>query len=326
MIAAAALLAYAALAATTGARLLASAHWPLRAPAWGIWAWQALSISAATALVLAAAVVALPATALGPAVATALRACSLALAEHYAAPGGPPVAIVVGLAGAGVLARFGALVLGDLRRSAVRRRAQRDTLALVGTRCAGGFTLVEHAAPLVYCLPGRTDTVVVTSAARDLLTARQLDLVLAHERRHLRARHHTAMTLSHALSRTFGGYGVFGLAHQHLAVLAEMQADDAVGAARDRRALAHALLALAPSGGAAGRRVRRLAEPTEGPGRRLGPIALVAGLGVLTAPVALALVPAVEASVRDCCPAAYSRLPAAPGQAPARVGGAGAHR
>lgn len=336
MIAAAALLLYAVLASTVGARVLATASWPLRAPAWGIWAWQALTMSAAAALVLAGVVVTLPETPLAPTVAAALRACSEALAEHYGTPGGLPVAVLVGAASAAVVVRFSLLALRDLRESAELRRAQRDTLTLVGTDRPEGFTLVDHATPLVYCLPGRSSTVVVTSGACDLLTPRQLDLVLTHERRHLLAHHHTALTLSGALSRTFGGWGVFGAAHQHICALAEMQADDAVGLEPDRLDLARALLSLVPAGpvmtsasrepvaasaacGGAAQRVRRLTERADRSHRRVGVIASVAGLAALAAPLALALIPAVEAAARDCCPSAFSHTPQAPTQSPAPV-------
>lgn len=332
MIAAGALLVYAVLASTTGAQLLAGASWPLRAPAWGIWAWQALSTSAAIALVLAGLVVALPETPLGPVMAAGLRACSDALAEHYATPGGLPVAALVALASAAVVARFATLVLRELGQSAGLRRTQRDTLALVGTHRPEGFVLVDHATPLVYCLPGRRSTVVVTSAARDLLTPHQLDLVLAHERRHLQAHHHTALTLSGALSRTFGGFGVFGIAHQHICALAEMQADDAVGREPDRLDLAHALLSLAPAGpgggapagtaavatGRAAQRVHRLTQRPNRP-RRVGILAATAGLAAFVAPLALALVPALEAAARDCCPTAYTHLDGLPDESPGPV-------
>ncbi|GAA4362956.1 M56 family metallopeptidase [Nocardioides caricicola] len=316
MIAAAALLMYAIVASTWGATMLSSWSWPVRSPAWGIWAWQALATSAAAALVLAGVVVTLPETPLGGLVASVLRSCSDALAQHYATPGGMPVAILVGLASAAVVARFGLLVGREARHSAGLRRTQRDTLALVGTDRPEGFTLVDHATPLVYCLPGRAGKVVVTSAACDLLTERQLDLVLAHERRHLLAHHHAALTLSGALSRTFGGFGVFGIAHQQISALAEMQADDAVRPAPDRIDLARALLSLVPTGlvsgspsGRAAERVRRLTERADRPRRPVGLIASTAGLAVLAAPLALALVPAVEAAARDCCPTAYSHLP-----------------
>ena len=321
MTAALVLLGFVAMASSLGARLLARATWPTRSPAWGVWAWQALSISTAVALVLIGVVVALPETPVSTEVAGLLRACSEAFAEHYATPGGLPVAILVGGASLTVVARFAVLAVSDSRKAAVRRHEQRDVLTLVGRGHVDGFTVIDHATPLVYCLPGGNGTLVVTSAAQEALTARQLELVLAHERHHLRVHHHTALTLSAALSRTFGGVGVFGLAHERINALVEMQADDAVVPPTDRRDLARALLSLAPASpttgvalastthGRAVQRVRRLTHTEGRPRRRVAVAAAVVGLATLLAPLGLALVPALEAAARDCCPSALSHLP-----------------
>lgn len=330
---AALVLAFAGATALAGCRLLAAADWPTRRPAWGIWAWQALSVSAAVAVVLTGIVLAVPETPLRDPAAALLRACSDALAEHYSTPGGPPLAFATAGLSLFVVTRFAVTAVRDLRRAAARRAAQRDVLTLVGDPQPEGFVVVDHASPLVYCVPGQVasvpgrrgrpaGTVVVTSAAREALSDRQLELVLAHERQHLRVHHHVALTVSAALSRTFGGRSVFGLAHDRIAALAEMQADDAVGSHADRRDLARALLCLSPAYPLAGvalasstharavQRVHRLTEPAAR--THLGGTVLAAALGsaVLVAPVGLALAPAVEAAVRDCCPATIAELPA----------------
>ncbi|MET1005998.1 MAG: M56 family metallopeptidase, partial [Propionibacteriaceae bacterium] len=227
-------------------RLMTRATWATRNPALGIWAWQTLSTSAATALVLAGVAAALPETVLGDRVAAALRACSAALANHYETPGGRPVAAVLLVASLGVLARFATVLTRDTRRARRHRRTQDDGLALVAVDHPGGFKVVDHGLPLVYCVPGRHQAVVVTSAAQRSLSRHQLDLVLAHERRHLVVRHHLALRVSGALSRTFLDVGVFGHAHREITLLAEMQADDAVERGTDRRDLARALLTLSP--------------------------------------------------------------------------------
>ena len=321
MTAALVLLAFAGAASVVGARLLGRATWPTRSPAWGIWAWQVLTVSTAAAVVLTGVVIAIPETPLHTEVAALLSACSEALAHHYATPGGLPVAVVALGVSVFVLVRFVTVAVRDFRGAASRRRAQSDVLTLVGREHPDGFTVVDHATPLVYCLPGRTGSLVVTSAAQDALTAHQLDLVLAHERQHLRAHHHTALTFSAALSKTFFGLGVFGLAHERIAALAEMQADDAVSPAGDRHDLARALLSLTPASPATGvalassthgravQRVRRLTERREQPGRRVALAAAGLGLATLLAPAALALLPALEVAVRDCCPSAFSHLP-----------------
>ncbi len=295
------------------ARLLARSDWAARAPAWGIWVWQTTSVSAALALFLAGVAVAVPATPWRDELAALLQSCPHALAEHYETPGGP-VAAAVGLTFSVVIAtRFGLLTVAELRDARRRRRDQRSALDLVGVADPRGFDLVDHDLALVYCVPGRADTVVVTRGAVDTLSSHQLGLVLAHERRHLRVRHHLALSLAAALSRTFGGVGVFGLAHEQIGALAEMQADDAVRHTADRQDLARALVALSPApvAGALGAggsprgpscettaRLERLTRSTAPARRARFLLAATVGASLLAAPVALALSPAVEGG---CC-------------------------
>ncbi|WP_051247186.1 M56 family metallopeptidase [Nocardioides halotolerans] len=308
------------------ARLLVRSDWAARAPAWGIWVWQTTSVSAAISLVLAGVVVAVPATPLRDEFAALLRSCSHALAEHYEAPGGLAAATVGLTVSVAIAMRFGLLTVNELRIARRRRTGQRQALALVGVTDPRGFDVVEHNVALVYCLPGRSNTVVVTRGAMNTLSSHQLDLVLAHERRHLRVRHHLALSLAAALSRTFYGVGVFGLAHQQIGALAEMQADDAVRHISDRQDLARALVALSPmpvgpalgaSGSAprqrceAAARIERLSRSTVPMRRPRFVFAATLGALVLAAPVALALSPAVEGT---CCSTPVASSTSAHGQ------------
>ena len=112
----------------------------------------------------------------------------------------------------------------------------------------------------------------MSSAALALLDDRERELVLGHERRHLRARHDLALAYSGALARTFPWVSLFAMAHAQIAVLLEMAADDAAATPADRRALAGAIVALgtgirpetalAASDTAALIRVRRLTSTT----------------------------------------------------------------
>lgn len=305
-----------ALLLSVGSRVLTRSEWATRSPAWGIWAWQTTSISAALALVLAGVVVAIPATPLRDEFAGLLRSCSHALAEHYETPGGVFVAALGLVASVGIAARFSLLATTELRIAARRRAGQRQTLQLVAVADPRGFQVLDHDLPLVYCLPGRSGTVVVTRGAVDALSSHQLDLVLAHERRHLRVRHHLALTFATALSRTFYGWGVFGVAREQIAALVEMQADDAIRQDSDRKELAGALLTLAPvtAGAALGAsgshrgagceaeaRLDRLTRASAPVRRTRLLFAAAAGGVLLAAPVALALSPAVEAATGNCC-------------------------
>ena len=314
MTAALALLLFAAVTATLGRPLLIRARWPERSPRAGIWAWQALTIAVAAAVGLAGLAVALPLLPLSDQLAQLVSVDPIEIAEHYNTPGGTAAALLALVATMALTLRFTWFLGGSMVRAGRHRRGQRDTLALLGARESSGYTLLEHATPAVYCLPGRGRQVVVTTGAVALLSPHELELVLAHEQTHLRARHDLALAATHALARTFDPMRLFQTAHEQITTLVEMQADDAVKAVGDRRSLARALLrmtsaAACGSSTASLSRARRLTSPC-------GPMSLAnstfVGLAtavVLTFPVALALTPALEAAARDCCvPATLTSL------------------
>ncbi|WP_148046029.1 M56 family metallopeptidase [Nocardioides marmoriginsengisoli] len=270
-------------AAVGGPRLLLSARWVEDAPGWGICAWQALTFAITSAVVL-----------------FALTVGAHDLSRHY---GVPVLALAVGVA---VLVRIGWAIGTTLHRSRRRRLQQLQSLALVGIEHPDGYVVVEHPVSLVYCLPGRPHRVVVTRGALDSLSDHELRVVLAHERAHLRVRHDIAVGLSAALARAFGGVRVFRTAHEQVARLVELQADDAATLAADRRALATALMQVSDSvGHARAMRLTREALPRR---RRHGVAVGVAALALVAAPLALVLTPGVGAAGRDCCPAAVARL------------------
>lgn len=311
MIAPLVLVAYAVLAASLGGRLLATAAWVRRSPRAGILAWQALTSSVLLAGLLAATALALPFLPLRFPLAQALGSHPLAVVKHYETPLGIWPGVLA-LAAAGLAVTTLAVTVGrsllHVRRT---RRAQRDLLRLVGRQHPEGFTVVDHDDPAVYCLPGGHGTIVVTSGALALLTSLERRLVLGHERRHLRGRHHVALAWSESLSVAFRRVQLFARAHREITTLVEMAADDAAHSRSDRRALATALVALgtgvrpevALGAGdtAAVERVRRLTGPADGPRwGQTGVVALAAAL-VLSMPVSVALAPAIEAAARDCC-------------------------
>lgn len=310
MIAALLLLVYASSVGAIGASLLRR-PWSSRAPRAAIVGWQALSSSVLLAILLAAVALALPFLPMRFSVAYVLDAHAITVVEHYETPLG----IWPGVAGLGVVTVWaGLLAVTTARafgRTARLRRSQRAALRLVGSRHPEGFIVVDHAVPMAYCLPGGSGTVVLSTAALDILTDRERELVLGHEHRHLRARHHLALAYADALRRTFRWVPLFAEAYEQVTVLLEMTADDAASGVADRRSLAKALVALstgvrpeaalAASDTAALLRVRRLTAPS-GPRRRgMGMVVGAAVVAALSLPVGLALAPAIEAATGDCC-------------------------
>lgn len=311
MTAALALLGFILLASTSGASRLASARWTQHSPRWGVLAWQTLSGSVLLAGVLVAVVLALCMLPLKINVAELSGLTPAEVARHYEPPTGDWLGLLALAAAVTAAAVVIAHAAGSLLSSFRGRRSQLSTLALVGRKHPDGFILLSHDTPVVYCIPGRARTVVVSTGAQRLLSERELSLVLGHERAHLRSRHDLALTASDAVSRAIP-LPLFRTAHEQIATLIEMQADDSARAASDRRSLANALVtlsvgqspqaAIGAGDTAALARVRRLASP--GPDRLSAPrkalVALACATAIVT-PVGLALAPAFEASATECC-------------------------
>lgn len=314
-----ALLAFAVGAGTAGAALLRRARWPARAPRLGVAAWQALSGAVLSALLLAGVSLAVPASVVSSSLADLLHACVMALRARYATPGGAVLASVGAAAALLLAARTGYLVTAGLARA---RRARAEHLA--GLRLAArrdaelDALVVEHEAAAAYCLPGRGATVVLTSAAVQALDDGELAAVLAHERAHLRGRHHLVAAGAQALAGAVPFLPVFGWAREEQARLLEMIADDAAVDGGSRLLVARALLHLAegsvPAAAlgaadlAAVARIQRLLDPIPrlGGGRRL--VVSVAIVATALAPLLIAALPALTLAWTTYCPVA---LPAA---------------
>lgn len=294
-----------------GSKWLAAARWPARSPALGIVAWLTVGLTTLLSILLAGGALAVPTIPSSRGLAEFFHACSAALREHYATPGGGAAALIGGGLATALLLRV-ALTFGRGVRTGRQGRArQAALLQLVGRRHEEHDVLVlEHETPAAYCLPGRTRQVVITQGALGLLSDTELDQVLAHERAHIRSHHHLAVLLAKALGTALFGQLGTGLLPIHVAELAEMHADDAVDHTR-RPDLARAVILLAGgvlpagamgAGGAALTRVRRLAQAPEpvAIGQRLGLLAMAAA--AICLPVAIALAPGVEAILAHYCP------------------------
>jgi Zn-dependent protease with chaperone function len=161
-------------------------------------------------------------------------------------PGGGMIA-VAGLAlAAAVVLRAGWCLAGELHSG---WRGRREHAALVAATGRPGperdVVILDHDAPAVYCLTSGRDRIVVSAGALAALTPEQIRAVLAHERAHLRCRHHAMLTFSTGLARAFPGVPLLAQAEGQLGVLAEMAADDAAVRGHRRDDLAAALVILA---------------------------------------------------------------------------------
>lgn len=315
MTAAAPLLVYAGALATGGGAVLRRAAWTRRAPRLAILAWFAVALSAVGSVLLAGLTVAIHAGGGGA------RRCDAA-ASWTCSPVVTAAGDVAALAAGAVTLAVAGRLLWCLARTygatCRTRRRQLDALAVLGRADERlGVTVVDHAAPAAYCLPGRHGRVVVTTAALAALDERGLTAVLAHERAHLGQRHHLLRVTAEALAAAFPYVPVLRSARTEVARLTELAADDAAARAAGRLTVAAALLTLAEAtsvapapaltagGTSAAARARRLIgaeRPLSRPRLLLG---LAAVALVVTAPVAAAVV-ASPAPGRPsaCCAAA----------------------
>jgi Zn-dependent protease with chaperone function len=273
--------------------------WAARSPQLAITLWLVLPVSWLAALVLAI----LAATAPLPLTWAASPQSSQVLLAGRAVPGGQAIAIAGLLVAAAVVLRAAGCVARELHHG---RRDRRKHAALVAaTGRPGdepGVAIINHDALSVYCLPCGRYQIVISAGAVAALTPAQLRAVLAHERAHLRRRHHVILALATALARAFPRVLLLSQAPPRLAVLAEMAADDAAARRHRRDDLAAALVVLAradaqpatlaASGPEAIVRLQRLLAPQQ-PSAGLARLAAIAGL---IPPVVIACLPLLLAA------------------------------
>lgn len=110
-----------------------------------------------------------------------------------------------------------------------QRRRHRDMLTLLGSPAAGqpDTLVINHPAPVAYCLPGGARSVTVMSDGLvGMLTRAELDAVLTHENAHLHQRHHLLLWAFAAWHSALPWLPTSRLAQQAVSELIEMLADD----------------------------------------------------------------------------------------------------
>lgn len=303
---------YAAVSTTLLPQLLIRASWSDRAPRLAICLWLAACGSAIASSILAAVATAVPADTIGHGLASVIEACFAMLHSGF-----DPATMSLGgwlaLAAGGLIVAWAASGVGAVLLAASReRRRHAEMLRLLGRRDSELDAIVlEYDEPLVYCLPGRQGETVITTAALRSLTPEYVAAVLAHERAHLRGRHHLVLALAEGLKRAFPVLPLFVKAKTEVARLVELRADDVAACHHPRLHIAAALVSLATGrapaftlgagGDTALARIRRMLHPAV-PLCRREKLAGVVAVGVLLAgPAAVALTPGVAALVAHHC-------------------------
>ncbi|MBG0823287.1 M56 family metallopeptidase [Planomonospora sp. ID91781] len=310
MIAAVILASYAVVAAAWLPRLLDRGAWAERAPRLAISVWLAACVSVVASGLFAAFAAAVPASVVGHGLAAFFEACAELLTDGEAAISTGARAALFGAAlVAGRVVYCGAAVLVRAQRE---RRRHADMLNILG-RHDGDLEAVvlEHDEAAAYCLPGRQGRTVITTAALQSLAPEQIAAVLAHERAHLRGRHHLVLAAAEAFFVAFPRLPLFAQARTEVTRLVELLADDVAARQHPRIHIAAALVRLATGRtpafmlGAGGEtaltRVKRMLNPAAPLGRkeRLAGLAAVALL--LAGPAVVAAIPGVASLLAHHC-------------------------
>lgn len=234
-----------------------------------------------------------------------LDSCFTSLREIVSGRAG--AALQIGLFGLSVVVILAfTLISVRLCRRLLRMRSRTHGHArmtrLLGRRIAGTDAVVLQAAErAAYCVAGRPNTIVVTSAALDALDRRQLDAVLAHERAHLTGRHLPLLAVIRGLAASLPRMTLFTCAEIEVPRLLEMCADDTAARAHGPRTVLNSLITLSESGpipsGSLGAtavavldRARRLAAPSHPADRARMRALLTATIALIAAgPVVTAL-------------------------------------
>lgn len=196
-------------------------------------------------------------------------------------------------------------------RRATRAHAQAIRSTALVRRVRGHAVLVlddEH--PQVFSLPRREGGIVVSTGLLSALAQEELDAVLAHEREHLRARHHLLRVLVHLTTASLGALPLARAVGDAVPLYLEMAADAAAVRATGTRPLARALLLLgSPSPLAANAlvlhapgpdRIGRLVRPPLVRPAVFPALALTALLIAFVAAIAVSHTPYVAALLAGC--------------------------
>ncbi|MEV8435909.1 M56 family metallopeptidase [Actinosynnema sp. NPDC051121] len=190
-------------------------------------AWLASAVGVVTTAALAVTLLLLPDH--GTAALVLAHECWSSLAHGLA----PRVESAGGLVGLVLLVvlllRLAVVSVKGARRRARRRRDHLAVLRVAARREAGSppTLWLDHDEPLAFSLAGTPGVVVATEGLLRRLTHEQVDAVIAHERAHLRGRHHLLVAAGDALSTVLPFLPLFRRTPAVVRELVELAADAA---------------------------------------------------------------------------------------------------
>lgn len=198
----------------------------------------------------------------------------------------------------GLTAHTCLLLAAHTHRTRQASHQHREELAEVGRiDPTTGTILVPYSRPVCYCLAGAPSRIVISTGAKEALSAGELDAMLAHERAHLAGHHHALLTLARGLARALPVVPLFRALPQQVELLLERLADERAGTRCGRGTVARALLrmvdhavpdaALGATGGDITTRMTYLLHPAARPGRPALLLSPAIALAIALAPTAV---------------------------------------
>lgn len=232
-------------------------------------------------------------------------------------PTGADFSQMFALSGAILLVAHLLLNLGlTFSRAELSRRRHRQLVELLSSPIPErpGTRLIEHEAPVAYCLPGTTQSITVLSAGLlQLLDSEHLRAVIAHERAHATQRHDILLLAFRAWRGALPWFPIATKAEAAVAVLVEMLADDWARREVSDSTLAESIVLVAseaaihPGNGAGGgesalaadrpsaqARIGRLVEVAPALPKPQQILALISAAALLAVPTFLLLEPALR--------------------------------
>ncbi|MBN9631103.1 MAG: M56 family metallopeptidase, partial [Actinobacteria bacterium] len=144
----------------------------------------------------------------------------------------------------------------NLALTSVRSRRQRhrhmELLRLLSSPLPDepATRIIDHPAPAAYCLPGARSVTVLSEGMIELLSPEELEAVIAHERAHLRQKHHLLLDAFRSWKRALPWFPIATRAQDAVALLVEMLADDTARRASGDAVLADAIRIVDSTGSA----------------------------------------------------------------------------
>lgn len=226
--------------------VLGRAEWTIRAPGLALVLWQSIALAGGVSMIGS-----LLTYGLVP-FGGSLRAGALGLGAYLRGATLPPSTLFThGLALSAALILAAHLVLNLIATFVRAERQRRRHLNLISLLSdplpdSPGLRVIDHAAPVAYCLPGgpQSATVLSNGLLRMLDTA-QLQGVIAHERAHLQQKHHLVLLAFKSWHSALPWFPIANRAETAVALLVELLADDQARRVVDDLVLATAITLVA---------------------------------------------------------------------------------